>query len=241
MFSLWGKIRLDGTEAKKDAAKVGTAFGNQIGQQFSSTMKRFIGAGALISLGQRQVAQATAISTGAGKAGISVEAFQELTKAADHFGISVEELQKVAPQLGKPFEEYMDLIRKKGGIMDKDTVAALVKTGETVEGITNQMAPGIAGATDFTGRTINALTDFWSKVYGGGTAAVGALRGDEDLERLGEAMWDNAGNPFRHFSTPAAVGESEQMRLQRENQAILKRIHEDANKNNDKLVDTLTQ
>src|SRR6187399_3262222 len=103
MFNLWGKIRLDGAEAKKDASKAAGQLSKDFGQQFKSGVLRFVGAGAIISVVQHQMRQAMEITKGSVKSGLSVEAFQELTKGAELLGVSMEELRELAPQLGEPF------------------------------------------------------------------------------------------------------------------------------------------
>src|SRR6186713_1372065 len=198
MFSLWGKIRLDGAEAKRDAAKAGQSMGNVVGQQFSGALKRFIGAGAILGFVNNQLSQARDISRGSTRAQLSPEAYQEMFTAAEMLGTSIDKLQEVAPQMGKDFVDLMAFIRSRGGIIPDKAV-------EDLEKVNNAMISGKGP---------------------GATATAGALDFLARLGRFQYGLYSNESLDSRLYqlTTPGLPATSEGMDLQRQAVATLKKI-----------------
>jgi len=214
MFNLWGKIRLDGGEAKKDAEKAGKGIGQSIGStvqaQFKGTLLRFLGAGAVIGVVKNIMQQAVQIQRDALKEGISVEAFQELSKGAERLGISVAELRKAAPDIPS-FGRFMELIQSRGGIMDQKTIDAFNRLSDSLVTFTAAVAPYIArvleDATNILGGAPGAYSGF-------GTAARGALSGNPMMMQAGYDTWLKGVDRIVHgdrFKTPQGGGSSSEL------------------------------
>jgi hypothetical protein len=152
-------------------------------------MMRFVGAGAIISTFVKAAKDALQIDAGAIKLNVSPEAFQELTKAAEMLGMSVDELRQVAPEAAKEFEDMMSKIREGGGILDSQTVEMLADTADAFDELWTKIQPGLG----FIAKTIGWLVGQGQRVA---TANAGmAMAGFGSAKRLltGDSTEQQAG------------------------------------------------
>lgn len=127
-------------KAKAEISKEGGNLGKAFGEQFKGFVMGYIGAGAIAGAVKKLVGDAAKIEQGATKLGVSIEAFQELTKAAEAVGMTVEELQQAAPKIAKEFTALMDSVQKSGGILDKDTVERLNDAAHEMNSFTGPLS-----------------------------------------------------------------------------------------------------
>jgi len=158
MFNLWGKIRVDGTEAKKDAAKAGQSIAQSMGkemrQQFKGGIMRFLGAGAVLGFATGQMGRAGEITRGASRMGIGTDAFQELEMLAEKFGISVEEAREMGRTDPLKFVSAMESIRGSKGILDKETVSGLKEASDAVKELKIEATPAVAKSANLATRAL---------------------------------------------------------------------------------------
>lgn len=177
------------TDTKKEAHTGGETVGKAFGAQFKAGMMRFVGAGAIISTFVKAAKDALQIDAGAIKLNVSPEAFQELTKAAEMLGMSVDELRQVAPEAAKEFEDMMSKIREGGGILDSQTVEMLADTADAFDELWTKIQPGLG----FIAKTIGWLVGQGQRVA---TANAGmAMAGFGSAKRLltGDSTEQQAG------------------------------------------------
>jgi len=147
MFSLWGKIKLDGAEAKRDAQRIGSQVAREFGQQFRSTLRRFVGIGAILGGVSHGMNEAEEIQRGAARMGLSTEAYQRLRQASDDFGTSPEELARMAPSMGPEFQNYIRGLRQNRPILDPEAIRALLALRQAEQRALNRirLPPGMFG------------------------------------------------------------------------------------------------
>lgn len=133
------KRTLDGTG--KDAREAGSNAGKYFGTQFKNQVLRFIGIGAVVSQVSKVIGEAVRIQGEAMREGLGVEAMQELQRAAELTGMTVEELRKSAPEVAGAFTEMMQTIQKSGGILDADTVRELSNASFALKDFARDLAP----------------------------------------------------------------------------------------------------
>lgn len=126
-------------DTKATARQKGGEVGKEFGTQFKSAVMSFIGAGAIIAALKKAMTAAVKIEQGAIKLDISTDAFQELTKAAELLGMSVDELKEVAPKAAKEFEDLMQTVRDSGGIIDANAVSALADASDVFDQATARL------------------------------------------------------------------------------------------------------
>jgi hypothetical protein len=122
-------------DAPAAAAKGGSEAGKLMGAQFKSAILRYVGAGAVLGLVTQLASKAAETLKGAQKAGLDVEAYQELQKAVEQTGLSMEELLEKAKLVPKEFEEMMRSIRAQGGIISKGDVENLNEVNDMMTSI----------------------------------------------------------------------------------------------------------
>lgn len=192
------QLRSELNRAKKDSTSGGVAAGKAFADQFKAGMMRFLGAGALISALQKAAQQALQIQAGSVKMDLSPEAFQELTKAAELLGMSVEELQTAAPTVAKEFESLMESIREGGGILDSETVATLADTADAMERLWGQMQPALGFFVKSASWLIGQGQRVAETYTGLGMAAYGSVKrmvtGNDDIQRAGVELTRDAAN-----------------------------------------------
>ena len=147
MFTLWGKIKLDGTEAHRDARRLGRQIAREFGQQFRSSLRRFAGLGAIIGGAFRGIHEAEEIQRGAARMGLSTEAYQRLRQASDDMGVSPEELAPMIPRLGPEFREYIRGLRENRPLLDPEAIKALLAIRDAGDRIlaSFKLPPGLTG------------------------------------------------------------------------------------------------
>lgn len=216
-------------KAKGEAVSGGIGAGKAFADQFKAGMMRFIGAGALISALKNAAQQALQVQTGSIKLDLDPEAFQELTKAAELLGMSVEELQTVAPTVAKEFDALMESIREGGGILDSETVATLADTADAMERLWGQMQPALG----FFVKSVSWLVGQGERVaetYAGfGMAAYGSAKrmitGNDDIQRAGvELARDAANTKVQWGASPIASTRRERVRAVRSAMAENQRL-----------------
>lgn len=197
MLSLLWKFLGDNSPIKKAMADTapaakqsGSEIGKVFGSQFKASVMRFIGAGALIGLVQKQMADAVKLEGDALRKGLGVEAMQELEEATRQTGLTLAELQKVAPSSGAALEKFarlMESIRAAGGIVDEKTVKQLADVADSLRQITRQVAPVMAAAL----KIISAATIFGMRLpniaLGGAAQMAGTIPGLGKLAEWGQA------------------------------------------------------
>lgn len=172
-------------DAKKTAAKGGSDVGKEFANQFKSGMMRFLSAGAIISALQKAMADAVRIEGGALRMDISPEAFQELSKAAEMLGMSVDELKQMAPEAAAEFEALMQSIRENGGILDAETVALLSDTSDAMGRLWAQMQPAL-GMFVKSVSWVTGQGQKWLTVASGSAMDIaGRMTGDASLKQAG--------------------------------------------------------
>ena len=132
-------------ESERAAEKSGSAAGKAFGGQFKSAVMRFIGAGAVISQVQKLMQESVRIQGEAMREGLGVEQMQELQRAAELTGMTIEELRKAAPEIAGPFTDMMNAIRESGGFLDAATVNQLSDAAFTLRGFVRDLAPLVGG------------------------------------------------------------------------------------------------
>lgn len=181
----------------KDKAKQGgQTVGKAFGEQFKSAMMSYIGAGAILGAFRKALQEATQIETGAIKLNIDPAAFQELTKAAELLGMSVDELQTVAPEAAGEFEKLMTTIREGGGILDSETVETLADTADAMDRLWAQMQPGLGFfvklASWIVGQGERVLTANAGMAMAGYGTAKRLVTGNDDIQRAGVELYREA-------------------------------------------------
>lgn len=202
MASITYTFRGDTSPLKQASQKLGPMFrdagkaaGKEFGSQFKSLAMSFIGLSALKSTLQKVVQDALRIDQGALAAGLGVEAFQELEKAAQLTGLSVEELRKVAPEAAAEFARLMDAVRESGGILSKETVDQLANAADMFAQAFAKIAPVLGGLLAFTDREVRRVR--WG--VGGALRAVAPFLGSrsEEARLTGEEVQADALSPVR--------------------------------------------
>lgn len=175
--------------------EAGKVAGKEFGNQFKSLAMSFIGLSAIKSTIQKVVQDALRIDQEALKSGLGIEAFQELEKAAQLTGLSVEELRKVAPEAAAEFTRLMDIVRESGGILSKETVEQLANAADMFAQAFAKIAPVLGGLLAFTDREVRRVR--WG--VGGALRAVAPLFGSrsEEVRLTGELTQEEAISPVR--------------------------------------------
>ena len=188
------KRTLDGTG--KDAREAGSNAGKYFGQQFKSQVLRFVGIGAVVGQVNKMMSEATRIRAEAAKEGIGVEGFQELTRAAELTGMTIDELRKAAPEISQPLSDLMAAIRESGGILDKDTVESLSAAAAELKSFTRDLAPIVSSLV--SGLTwLKSVTSAGVQKTIGDVISVGAkLTGSQSLWASATAWRQSAGEEF---------------------------------------------
>lgn len=224
------QFRREVDKTKKDAASGGVGAGKAFADQFKAGMMRFLGAGALISALQKAAQQALQVQTGSIKMDLSPEAFQELTKAAELLGMSVEELQTVAPSVANEFEALMESIREGGGILDADAVQTLADTADTFERVWSQIQPGLGLFAKSVSWLLGKGQQVAEANIGAAMAIYGRAKkratGNDDIERAGVELALEAAERDVHFgSSPISSARRERVKAVRaaitENQRLV--------------------
>lgn len=202
MPSLTYTFRGDTSPLRQASQKLGPMFreagkvaGKEFGNQFKSLAMSFIGLSAIKSTLQKVVQDALRIDQGALASGLGVEAFQELEKAAQLTGLSVEELRKVAPEAAAEFTRLMDTVRESGGILSKETVDQLANAADMFAQAFSKIAPVLGGLLAFTDREVRRVR--WG--VGGALRAVAPLFGsrEQEVRLTGELTQADALSPER--------------------------------------------
>jgi hypothetical protein len=127
-------------EAPAAAAKGGSEAGKFFGAQFKGAILKYIGAGAILATITKLAADAAQIVKDATQADLGVEAFQEMRKAAELTGLSIDELKKKAIEAPKEFAALMKSIRETGGILKKEDVENFAKLDEIMSRVKSKAA-----------------------------------------------------------------------------------------------------
>lgn len=172
------------TAATKGGREAGSEFGKQFNQQVKSAVMSFIGAGAIIGAIRKQITEATKITGDAARAELGVEQMQELQRAAELVGMTVEELRAAAPEVVDEFTALMEAIRDSGGILDEETVRTLADAGADFKDISNSLAPAVALLAKSLAMIPRAVN------FGAGliTQAQGVFGRDAETQQAGEEM-----------------------------------------------------
>jgi hypothetical protein len=112
---------------KAGAGGGGGARGGIINRDVRSLLTRTLGAGAVIGVARKATSESAETLKGAAEAGLSPEAFQELKKAADATGLSIDELKKSASEFPVEFAKLMSSIRGGLDIVSDKTVRQLAQ------------------------------------------------------------------------------------------------------------------
>lgn len=184
MFYLSAKISGDATpiidsfkKVEKAAKSSGTSAGQHFGNEFKSTMLRFIGAGAIISQVNRLVQQAVQIEAGAMREGLGIEAFQEMQRLAEMTGRSIKELREsggINSEVAEKLASALEAVRASGGILDSSTVQQLAEAAYEFRQATRAIAPVLSGALrlfnitrEIGQRGMEATAGTWMTLMGG--------------------------------------------------------------------------
>ncbi len=192
-------------DTKKEAHAGGDTVGKAFGQQFKAGMMRFVGAGAIISTFVKAAKDALQIDAGAIKLNVSPEAFQELTKAAEMLGMSVEELRLVAPEAAAEFETLIARIREGGGILDSQTVEMMADTADAFDELWTKIQPGLGFIAKSLGWIIGQGQKWLTVASGSAMDIAGRVTGDKDLKQAGQELQRETLGSFVPFgSSPVA-------------------------------------
>jgi hypothetical protein len=126
--------------------------------QMRSVLTRYLGAGAIIGTANLATSESAETLKGAAEAGLSPEAFQELKKAADATGLSIDELKKSASEFPVEFAKLMSSIRGGLDIVDDKTVRQLAQL-DKVKGTGWSMFKSIGWQAAKAGVAFNQLSD----------------------------------------------------------------------------------
>jgi|GEM_PF-6057532 len=144
IYKIMGDINPLKTALTKDApaaaAKGGSETGKFFGAQFKGAVLKYIGAGAILGTITKLASDAARIVKDAAQANVGVEAVQELQKAAEKTGLSLDELKEKAMAAPKEFAALMKSIREAGGILSKEDVENFAKLDEMMSRIKSKAA-----------------------------------------------------------------------------------------------------
>jgi DNA-binding ferritin-like protein len=203
MISLLFKIFADAApwrktvtqDLPKDAKAAGSAAGKEFGAQMKAAVVSYIGAGAILGVLKTQATKAAEIIREAGQSGLGVEAFQELKKASEATGLSIEQIQKMARELPADFEAMMEPIRKNGGIISEADAQSLAQVKAAMDEATNSAGKLFATLWEGGKALGNMVVNGAFAGAGAVASAAGRTFGSERLTEAG-----------RFLSTTADIG-----------------------------------
>jgi hypothetical protein len=113
-------------EAGKTSGKAaGSEFGKEFGSQVKGTILGAIGLGAITAAVREAVNKGAEIAKEAGKLGLTPEATQELQKASEITGLSIQDLQAGAMKAPAEFTALMEDVRRKNLTLSNNETGTL--------------------------------------------------------------------------------------------------------------------
>jgi hypothetical protein len=191
--------------AKKGGEVAGSKFGKEFGSQVKNAVMNVLGAGAIIGAFRSQITNAARLTQEAVRNGLGVEAWQELQRAAELVGMTVEELREAAPQVGEEFTAMMNAIRQGGGILDAQTVETLALAGDSLREASVNLAPAMAMAVNAANWLLNGARGSTEWLVGASNYLEGLgesrTRGDTSRMEAGREMMNEAFQPRQSPTT----------------------------------------
>ena len=161
--------------AKVGGQKAGSEFGKEFGNQVKGAIMSAIGIGAITAAIKKSVTDAQVIAKEAATSRISVEAAQELQRAAKLTGMSVEDIKASATTAPKEFSALMRYVQKTGGPkLDAADVEQLTSTGDLFSGLGSAISKVFAKSTAFIGGGITDIAGRAALGIGSGMQMFGA-------------------------------------------------------------------
>jgi hypothetical protein len=159
---------------KKAGKEGGSEFGKEFGSQVKGAVMSMIGAGAILGAVKSQIQNAAKLTKEAAREGIPVEAMQELQRAAEATGSSIESLRDAAPEVASEFMALIEAIKASGGIIDAETVKRLSDLEKDLKSLTGSVAV-IIGPIVTAVSTVLELLIRAGQVVGGSAFNLGGL------------------------------------------------------------------
>lgn len=200
MISLVFKILADAAgwrktvneELPKDAKRAGAAAGHGAGKEFGNQMKSavmsYLGAGAILGALRTQATKATEILRDAQQAGLDPQGFQELTKASEETGKSIEELQRLARELPEDFDAMMKGIRERGGFFTEDDLQSLREVKTAMDEASNSAGKLFAYLWNGSKSIANMAANGAMAGAGAVASTLGSVTGSERLSEAGRFL-----------------------------------------------------
>lgn len=179
-------------DAKKAGKDAGSAAGKEFGAQMKSAVMSYLGAGAILGALRTQATKATEILRDAQQSGLDPQGFQELTKASEETGKSIEELQRLARELPKDFDAMMKGIRERGGFFTQEDLESLREVKNAMDEASN--SAGKLFAYIWNGSKAIASMAANGAMAGAGAVAstLGSVTGSERLSEAGRFLTTTA-------------------------------------------------
>lgn len=179
-------------DAKKAGAEAGHGAGKEFGNQMKSAVMSYLGAGAILGALRTQATKATEILRDAQQAGLDPQGFQELTKASEETGKSIEELQRLARELPEDFDAMMKGIRERGGFFTQEDLENLNQVKAAMDEASNSAGKLFANLWNGAKSIANMAANGAMAGAGAVASTIGSATGSERLSEAGRFLTTTA-------------------------------------------------